>query len=447
MNNNHHIAQNTLYTAKTIFPHSRRYKQIRRMSFFLSFVLVGFVAPTIRPLGFIPFDMIRWILLLFLTVYILKLKIIYLSINSHAVSKIGLLFCLWGLSTTLWSSVPQLTFAKAVMLLIIFVTCLASSYMIMRLMQLESSLDYFLPVVVISLVAAMPGLSSESSAIGPLELYRGAMLGPNRLGINLAMCIPFLFWKTNCARYSQKGLKVQYWWALLAGAIILVLITRSRAALVVVLCILLGGLMCMQTNTKVKFVNMGLMFVLLVLALHPGGFEKFTKNYIYKYAQGTNFSQKVLSSRELPWSKSEAAAGRGGLLGVGLGVSYGDYDFQLKSKAALYGREKGNSQLAIIEETGIVGAIIYGTFIMVLSVMLIKMWRRAWELQRRILSGVLTGAIVGMLFHSSFEAWWTAPGSPETVFFWLLVGAAAGLSDRCKYERRMLATQRFKKGN
>src|SRR5262249_40536412 len=71
-------------------------------------------------------------------------------------------------------------------------------------------------------------------------------------------------------------------------------------------------------------------------------------------------------SRRATWEKTYDAAKEGGVLGVGYGVSAGfsDYSFGLTSNT--YGREKGNAQLAIWEETGLVGLALYAIFLLAL---------------------------------------------------------------------------------
>ena len=67
----------------------------------------------------------------------------------------------------------------------------------------------------------------------------------------------------------------------------------------------------------------------------------------------------VLHTRREVWSELYELAKRGGMVGAGYGVSIGSGDFAGGFTVVGYGREKGNSQLAVWEETGIVGLILY----------------------------------------------------------------------------------------
>jgi O-antigen ligase len=93
-----------------------------------------------------------------------------------------------------------------------------------------------------------------------------------------------------------------------------------------------------------------------------------------------------------------------------------------------YGREKGNSQLAIVEETGVIGLVFYAFFLSALFSYLFRAFRGASDERAKVALGLVTGALLGMTFQSVFEAWWVAPGSPESAFFWAIAGLGLGLS-------------------
>jgi hypothetical protein len=40
----------------------------------------------------------------------------------------------------------------------------------------------------------------------------------------------------------------------------------------------------------------------------------------------------------------------------------------------------------------------------------------------RALTAIVTGALLGALVIGIFEAWWVAPGAPESLWFWTMVG-------------------------
>ena len=92
-----------------------------------------------------------------------------------------------------------------------------------------------------------------------------------------------------------------------------------------------------------------------------------------------------------------------------------------------YGREKGNSQLAVMEELGLIGLGLYVALLATLLSYLAHTFQRIRMRDEKVAFGIVTGAIIGMIVSSVFEAWWVAPGSPEAPFFWGLIGIALGL--------------------
>jgi hypothetical protein len=119
----------------------------------------------------------------------------------------------------------------------------------------------------------------------------------------------------------------------------------------------------------------------------------------------------------------------GGLVGGGYGVSIGDHKVFAGGLTAIgYGREKGNTQMAIVEEVGLVGFAIY-LVIHILLLYRLQSTASSWPSgpHKQVLS-LVTGVLMGMMVHSVFEAWWVAPGSPEYVYFWTMAGVAIGLT-------------------
>src|SRR5208283_3167499 len=109
----------------------------------------------------------------------------------------------------------------------------------------------------------------------------------------------------------------------------------------------------------------------LAAALLTGAFiavpnvnETLEQRYIRKAPAGSEAA--IFSSRQELWEESYEQAVKGGFVGGGYGVTIGDTDFAGGLTAVGYGREKGNSQLAIMEETGMVGLGLYVIFLVVL---------------------------------------------------------------------------------
>jgi O-antigen ligase len=161
----------------------------------------------------------------------------------------------------------------------------------------------------------------------------------------------------------------------------------------------------------------------LTVFVAPELTEPFVHRNVYKY---TDEDQGVFYTRDQPWEDSYNAATEGAWIGLGYGVSAGEYNFDVGLSAVGYGREKGNSQLAIVEETGIVGLILYVALLFALFPELVGAFRACRIAEHRMMMGLLIGTLSGMVLQSVFEAWWVAPGAPEFAYFWAIAGAALG---------------------
>jgi len=141
---------------------------------------------------------------------------------------------------------------------------------------------------------------------------------------------------------------------------------------------------------------------------------------------------------------SYKAALEGGLFGLGYGISHpeiraGEYSDHFEKGRLI--REKGNSSLALIEEAGVVGLIL---FILPIIYMLIKLLDTRYQIpDDKYLSGIrnlpagskgqasgiqysvssiLIVALAALLLHAQFEAWWVGVGSVQLPLFFIYFG-------------------------
>jgi len=92
-------------------------------------------------------------------------------------------------------------------------------------------------------------------------------------------------------------------------------------------------------------------------------------------------------------------------------------------------REKGNSSLALIEEAGIVGLIL---FILPLIYVFTKF--RIYNVKFRMNENknqnytfyILHSTLFAFLLHSQFEAWWVGVGSVQLPLFLIYIGLLIG---------------------
>lgn len=146
-------------------------------------------------------------------------------------------------------------------------------------------------------------------------------------------------------------------------------------------------------------------------------------------------TQQMLYTRNKVWQKSYQQAAKGGWMGGGFYVTIGEDDFSLSHPKG-YGREKGNSQLAIVEETGIIGLSLCLLLIIGFYWHALKYYRHLKPVRKKVAMGLVLGMISGLLAESFVEAWWDSLG-PEVFCFWALIGTAFGMIYLERRERRI----------
>lgn len=277
------------------------------------------------------------------------------------------------------------------------------------------------------------GLSGGASAAlysgqRQLELYQGLTDNPNMLGSLIVMGLPFWLW--GAYKFRMKPPQKWIWIALVVIAIGLLARTYSRSSMLTAGMIGIGfclSLKLRRTGFTLVCIAAALLFV---VALSPAITNTAYTDYILK---GTEETNGVLFSRRDIWAKSYENAKAGGWLGAGFGVTVGDTKFGGGLTAVGYGREKGNAQLAIIEETGIIGFGLYLILFLTLFTRLILAHKREKNSDLKVILGIITGSLAGFTVMSVFEAWWVAPGSAESAYFWTVAGVGLGLARRMTY--------------
>ncbi|OGT37982.1 MAG: hypothetical protein A3F11_03155 [Gammaproteobacteria bacterium RIFCSPHIGHO2_12_FULL_37_14] len=400
---------------------------------FLPVCLLGFLGVSIIFLHSVLNNNTRWlyfgILLLYLT---LKKKLIsywdlplVLAFASYSA---------WCFFSSFWSDVPLLSFSKSIVLCFVIITMTSAGIEWIKTYSWGGAFNYLKLSVYVFIPTVLFGMTRDSSVTSyslaagtSVEVYTSLIRGANMLGFMMAAIFPVLLWELY-KKWSNKKARILWGCALLICTYFLIL-AFSRSAIADVIVILGGFAISFNLTKKVLFVIVGTQIALVTLLVHPSivsDIANTSKFYIYKTAID---DADVFMSRQLVWQQSYEAAKEGGLFGLGYGVSWGftDFNFDHGLTSAAYGREKGNSQLAIIEETGWIGLILYVLLLGTVGLKLFKMYVVAHDEEHRVLLGIISGMFVGLIFTSFFEAWWGAPAGPETVYFWVLVGIIRGL--------------------
>ena len=400
-----------------LFPISLALSHLSFLGLTLSFVVV-YITPAAR-----------WLLLIVLAVILAVSNKKSQSIFRSPILLPLLFYLLWCIMTIVWSEFFTLSFMKVVALLLVTIVMIKAGQEWVFVNPNEHAMDYMLVLAVPSIIAGIFGFDHPINRI-PVEgnvgfLYSGLAFSPNMFGSLMAMSSPFLLWRLYIG-WDKLYIRL-LWGLLLITDLVFLLLSASRSSILMTMCIFSGFFLAQSLSRWVPLLMLSLVLSSFVYTIIPELGEQIAHRYIYKFATE---EEGVFNSRRQPWDESYMGAVAGGLIGVGYGVSAGsDASLDLDGLTAVgYGREKGNAQLAIIEETGLMGMAFYLVFLITLFRSLLNTYKRCCNNECRVMLGILSGTLVGMLIMSIFEAWWVAPGSVESVYFWTFVGLGVGLN-------------------
>jgi preprotein translocase subunit SecG len=365
----------------------------------------------------------RWVALALVLLLALRERSLR-SLFRTAFMRISIVFMGWALVTYLWSEVPELSLMKAVALALVILAGTGAGYLWVRHHPLESAIAALAPMSFMVLAAAVLGLDTMQNPDAPegLTMYQGLTGNSNMFGTLCVMAFPFAAWKYSCAPSTRWR---HFWGAFALLLTAFTLLSNSRAAIGVVLFAGLGlfgapGVRKFLPKAIFVFVAFGLLVMVM-----PDTVRDLENRFVYK----SDREGGVTSSRDEAWATSYEQALKGGLIGGGYGVTIGALEsFEGSLTTTGYGREKANSQLGIMEETGLVGLALYlGSTFSLFATLWLARWR-CREPRMRKLMGLMFGMLAGLTFQSVFEAWYNAPGSPECMYYWIMAGIAVGLA-------------------
>jgi O-antigen ligase len=397
----------------------------RTLNGFFLFTLYAFVSVAIKS-NVVDFAVnVRWVVLLLLGWQVIVAR--KMGINIRFFSLI-LLYVSWCFTTYFWSEIPQLTLMKSAALFVMAFSMSLSGYSWSMRNQREKVFDFLLPVAVVTLLASILGVNNDEGFMSPnkgLRLFQGLTGNPNMLGILTSMTLPYVLWQV--FKNRTKPYRNMFWIFVCACIMALLFFTLSRASILMAFMIQGGFLLAFQLRRIMLVSYIGCLLLAGLYITVPEMKDRLEDKIIYKFSTP---EQGFFLSRKWIWQESYEQAKLGGVFGGGYGITIGMSEWQEAGLSSVnYGREKGNSQLAIVEETGIVGLLLYALLLVLLLGYLFKAFRSASYGNDKTALGLALGTLSGMIAHSAFEAWWDAPGSPEFVVFWATAGVGLGLAD------------------
>jgi hypothetical protein len=215
------------------------------------------------------------------------------------------------------------------------------------------------------------------------------------------------------ARRKKNSNNILFWLLFTANCLLITL-SYSRSALLA----LVVGVITYLFITKSKIilaVLFSIFAVILVLYFSVSQIHNSINEVLNKDGG------KILDRRMILWEPSLQAAAQGGIFGLGYGVSAPDIKTPLLTGSHYederYVREKGNSTLAIVEETGLIGLML---FLLPIFYFIINIFNSPNLLLTSHFS-LLTATLSAMLVHSQFEAWWVGVGSVSLPLYLIIL--------------------------
>ncbi|MGO9171307.1 MAG: hypothetical protein ACLP7P_05000 [Rhodomicrobium sp.] len=390
--------------------------------FFLLFslTLVAFAVVDVRYLGLVFNQAVRWVFLVLLFAFLLWRGSLGRGLQG-GVGALILMYTCWIIATVFWSEVPALSLPKAFVNAIVVLTCVSAGFTWANAMAPNHSLTVYASISAVTVISGVAGVTVPEATMdtGSVVLYSGLAYNPNLLGILIIMSMPWALWFYDESRNKPLRRRILAFFCL-ALLLATLLFTGARSSILSVGVVVLVYLLYAGFGRSLAILAVGVSALLVFPSLIDWAWSLIQK--------GQQESGDILYSRREVWEASLAGAEQGGMFGVGYGVSAGEHVFEGGFSAIGYGREKGNSALAVIEELGQIGFVLYVLLMLGLLWRLISAAHVAPSRAMRIQIALVLGTLLALIISSQFEAWWTAPGSPPSPFFWALSGSGIALS-------------------
>lgn len=409
------------------------------IKYLLPVLVIGIISRTFNILSWfylvVPFLLIINILLYLFFIQRQRKDLFYLMII--------MMFPVYCLATAFWSLSPGISIQRALYLILMYAG-IFSSILILRYTNRNNTLiDFLLPanilLIVLSLVSLIIGIPDNRWTGGNGLGFMGFAGHQNTLAAAVLFTLPgVVAWgieqsakskapsisrlSSFISLLSSNVSRLSSFVLLLASNLLLITLTYSRAA---ILSLLIGAVAFLFfTRSKKMLSILFLLFaVTLILYFSIPVVQNSLDNVLTKDAG------QLLDRRTVLWKPSLEAAKLGGLFGLGYGVSAPDIKTPPKTGShyedGRYIREKGNSVLALIEETGFFGLFL---FLLPIFYFVINIFRSHNSLITDHQS-LITAALAALLLHAQFEAWWVGVGSISLPLFLIILFFALTSND------------------
>lgn len=404
--------------------------------------IIGIISRTFPILSFLYY--LVPVLLLFYTI----LGLIIISRSHFSLRNISIIFMfpVYCLITSLWSLNTFITIQRSLYLLLMYSVILSAIFIHIKYSD-KKNLKFLIPanitIVIISLVSLIFKIPENGWTGGNGLGFMGFAGHQNTLAAALLFTLPGIIsfvieqssksnkysksradTSSNISRLISRVWLLSSSFLLLTFNILLLFLTYSRTS---ILALFVGSIIFLILIKSKKILSFLLSITAILLVLY------FTIPFIQNSINGilNKDGGRIFGRRIILWEPFFQAAKLGGIIGLGYGISAPEIKTPELTGShyedGRYIREKGNSVLAVVEETGIIGLIL---FLLPIFFIVIKNFT-VHNPQPPITYLLLLTVLAAMLLHSQFEAWWVGAGS-VTLPLYLIVLFVALLMLRIK---------------
>lgn len=330
-----------------------------------------------------------------------------------------LLFPVWALITSLWSIRPDISALASVNYIVMVIVFFGLGYLWKTYKSNENFLALFLPanlmVLTLAFISIITGIPEDSWSGGHGRGLMSFFGHQNSLAMAVLLTMPGLFSLVIGEQRSvnSKGhIKMYFFWLLITANCLLITLTYSRAAM---MALFVGAVIYLFLNKKFKVLKLGFaviaVFTLLAVTVKP------LNTTVYKLLAKHDMS--VFATRQILWGPSWEAAKNNFVSGAGYTMT--DQSVKIlpgtgsgfNKTTGLFYREKGNSYLALIEETGIIGLI----FFVIPIIYLLMQFNKSNNANTKIFLSL----IIAFLFQALFEEWFYGSGWGFRLFLLFII--------------------------
>lgn len=382
----------------------------------LPFLLIGIISRTF-PLT----STLYYIVPIILIINIL-LAIITMPPIGKVLSYILIIFVfpVYCLISSIWSLNPIISLQRSLYLLLMYAGIL-SSVLLYKKSFPNNGIEFLIPanflVIVLSAISLIFSIPADRWTAGNGLGFMGFAGHQNILAAALLFTFPGIFTLVISDQRtvnSKVSFNRIFFWLLFTANCLLITLTYSRASIFALGIGIFTYLLLIKSKKIIAILfSLSALLILLYLSITP--IQSSTDSILNK--DGGN----ILDRRTVLWEPSFEAAKLGGIFGLGYGVSAPDIKTPVSTGShyedGRYVREKGNSVLAMIEETGYFGLLLF--------LLPILLFLRKCSIKQNFKNNysflILNSSLAGMLLHAQFEGWWVGVGSIHLPIFYIIL--------------------------